>query len=30
MCMIASEKEKRHTLIDILVEAASQGGGGGS
>jgi folylpolyglutamate synthase/dihydropteroate synthase len=27
---IASEKEKRHTLIDILVEAASQGGGGGS
>jgi hypothetical protein len=30
LCMIASEKEKRHTLIDILVEAASQGGGGGS
>jgi hypothetical protein len=29
VCMIASEKEKRHTLIDILMHAAEGGGGGG-
>jgi hypothetical protein len=29
ICMIASEKEKRHTLIDILMHAAEGGGGGG-
>lgn len=28
-CMIASEKEKRHTIIDLLLAAAEQGGGGG-
>ncbi|KAH7396704.1 hypothetical protein DE146DRAFT_47084 [Phaeosphaeria sp. MPI-PUGE-AT-0046c] len=28
-CMIASEKEKRHTIIDLIIAAAEQGGGGG-
>lgn len=28
-CMIASEKEKRHTIIDLIIGAAEQGGGGG-
>jgi hypothetical protein len=28
-CMIVSENEKRHTLIDFLVQAAAEGGGGG-
>ncbi|KAF1829793.1 hypothetical protein BDW02DRAFT_573644 [Decorospora gaudefroyi] len=29
MCMVTSEKEKRHRLMELLVEAADQGGGGG-
>jgi hypothetical protein len=29
ICMVASEKEKRHTLIDLLMHAAEGGGGGG-
>jgi hypothetical protein len=29
MCMIISEKEKRHTLLSLLVEAATEGGGAG-
>jgi hypothetical protein len=29
MCMIKAEKEKRHTLLDLVINAAEQGGGGG-
>jgi hypothetical protein len=29
LCMISSEKEKRHTLIDFLLQAAEGGGGAG-
>jgi hypothetical protein len=28
MCMIISEKEKRHTLLNLLMTAATEGGGG--
>jgi hypothetical protein len=28
MCMIKSEKEKRHTLLDLLIAAITEGGGG--
>jgi hypothetical protein len=29
MCMIKAEKEKRHTLVDLILNAAEQGGGAG-
>ncbi|KAL1801429.1 hypothetical protein ACET3X_001771 [Alternaria dauci] len=29
MCMIKSEKEKRHTLLDLLVAGITEGGGAG-
>jgi hypothetical protein len=29
MCMIKSEKEKRHTLLDLLLTGATEGGGAG-
>jgi hypothetical protein len=29
LCMISSEKEKRHTLIDLLLQAGEGGGGAG-
>jgi hypothetical protein len=29
LCMIKSEKEKRHTLLDVLVNIATEGGGAG-
>jgi hypothetical protein len=29
MCMISSEKEKRHKLLELLLQAAEGGGGGG-
>jgi hypothetical protein len=29
MCMIIGEKEKRHTLMDLILQAAEGGGGAG-
>lgn len=29
MCMIKSEKEKRHTLLDLIIQAGEGGGGAG-